>query len=454
MARFTQAWIEKQKPKAARYIVRVPEVSGLYLRVTPKPKGTKTFTVVARSPRGEKKPRWAEVMIEERKGQPRVPVVIGSHTPEQIADAARAAIRRIKSIPITEPVFPAPEPEPASLEKTAEAWIEQDVRARGLRSGAEIERRLRTLVFPSLGRRVFVEIKRRDVAELLDVIVRDNGARTANLVLADLRSLMNWYAKRSDDYSSPIIRGMARPVPEGAKPKQGPVSTAGKRERKFTDDEVRLLWRTFGECGVFGGVMKLAVLSAQRVGKIAPMRWTDVAIDGAWNIPRERREKNSPETLLLPEMARDVIRSQPRIAGPYIFAGRPRKRPKDGEAVDAAELARHFNGFASCKKALDEKLLKALQEKHGKKAELQPWVVHDLRSLARSLMARAGVDDRVAERALGHKVGNRVEQVYNRHTYDREIAEALQALEQQLRRILDPPSKDNVVDLRQPEAVA
>ena len=49
---------------------------------------------------------------------------------------------------------------------------------------------------------------------------------------------------------------------------------------------------------------------------------------------------------------------------------------------------------------------------------------HILRSRkARSLMARAGVPDNIAERVLGHVIAG-VEGVYNRHAYSDEKAEA------------------------------
>jgi integrase len=42
------------------------------------------------------------------------------------------------------------------------------------------------------------------------------------------------------------------------------------------------------------------------------------------------------------------------------------------------------------------------------------WTMHDLRRTARSLLARAGVGDQVAERVLGHAIAG-VQDVYNRH---------------------------------------
>jgi hypothetical protein len=84
------------------------------------------------------------------------------------------------------------------------------VEEKGLRTQAEIERRLRVYVLPEWENLPFRDIKRKQVAELLDKIQDHNGPRQADLVLADLQKMANWYATRNDDYSSPIVKGMKR----------------------------------------------------------------------------------------------------------------------------------------------------------------------------------------------------------------------------------------------------
>ena len=74
------------------------------------------------------------------------------------------------------------------------------------------------------------------------------------------------------------------------------------------------------------------------------------------------------------------------------------------------------------------------------------WVLHDLRRSARSLMARAGVADHIAERTLGHTIRG-VEGVYNRHDDAEEKADVLNKLARLIDTILNP-REDNVVQLR------
>src|SRR6516165_7544366 len=71
---------------------------------------------------------------------------------------------------------------------------------------ADLER----LVLPVLGNRPITLIKRSDVVALLDKIQLDNGPVMADRTLGVMRSIFNWHAARSDDYRSPLVKGMAR----------------------------------------------------------------------------------------------------------------------------------------------------------------------------------------------------------------------------------------------------
>ena len=65
----------------------------------------------------------------------------------------------------------------------------------------------------------------------MDRIEDESGAPMADHVLAALRRVMNWHASRSDDFRSPITRGMAK-----TKPKES------ARERVLSDEELRAVW--------------------------------------------------------------------------------------------------------------------------------------------------------------------------------------------------------------------
>ena len=84
-----------------------------------------------------------------------------------------------------------------------------------------------------------------------------------------------------------------------------------------------------------------------------------------WTIRSERREKGHAGKVKLPELALELIRALSRIDGnPYIFPAVRGRGP--------------LSAFAELKRAIDSKLPE----------NMPPWVLHDLRRTARSLLAR------------------------------------------------------------------
>jgi integrase len=371
------------KPRSKRYTFPDPEMRGHYVRVTPN--GKKSFVAVTLDPHG--KQVWA---------------TLGSAEVLSITEArekARECINRVKD---GQPAFKTPPNKPASVESVAETWLQRHVRAKGLRSEREIARLLRVHVYPAWKDRAFLDIRRSDVTALLDAVQDDHGARQADYVLAILSGICNWFAVRHDNYVPPIVRGMRRQSPQ-----------ARARARILSDDEIRAFWKAAEASGTFGALVRLLLLTAQRLAKVASMRWQDISLDGVWTIPTEPREKGTPGELVLPDVAIQIIRSQTRFAhNPYVFAG-----SGDGP----------FNSFGRSKQALDANLPKGMSH----------WTLHDLRRTARSLMSRTGVRPDIAERVLGHALQG-VEAVYDRHAYKDEKADALRRLAALIEGIVHP----------------
>jgi integrase len=269
-------------------------------------------------------------------------------------------------------------------------FVKRHVEANGLRSEREIKRCLTKYVLARWEHRPFREIRRADVANLLDHIEDNHGARTADYCLAIIRKMCAWFETRDNDYASPVVKGMRR-------------NNGDRRgKRILDDDEIRALWKACDEVGRFGDLLKLALLTAQRKDKVRTIQWSDIK-DDVWTIARSPREKSTAGSLRLPQLALDIINRQPRIQGnPYVFPASYRDGP--------------INSFGRRKAELDAKL-----------PNVTPWVIHDLRRSARSLMSRAGVLPHISERVLGHAIPG-VEGIYDRHAYDAEKAEALAKL--------------------------
>jgi integrase len=260
-------------------------------------------------------------------------------------------------------------------------------------------RTLNKYILPHWRDRSFADIKRSDVAKLLDYIEDNHGPFVADAVLSILGSIATWFASRHDTYVPPFTRGMRR------------VATAARRRsRKLSDSELRNIWQATETAGVYGALVKTLLLTAQRRRKVVTMKWSDIGLDGTWTLPTARREKTNPGSLRLPEQALAVIHSQPRFVGSEYIFGR-------------------FSNFGRAKDRLD------------KASGVGGWTVHDLRRTARSLMSRAGVRPDIAERVLGHTIRG-IEGVYDVFEYESEKADALQRLANLIEGIVNRSAND------------
>jgi integrase len=299
----------------------------------------------------------------------------------------------------------------------AEEYLKRD--GKKLRSKDERKRILAKYLYPKLGDRQIDDIRRVDIVRLLDAIEDHNGPAMADHVLVVLRKLLNWHAARSDDFRSPIVKGMGR---INAKERA--------RSRTLDDRELRAFWQaaeTFP--GAYGFLLRYILLCACRLREASNMTQQELSGD-VWAIPSERHKSKKSFELPLSQAAKNLLSQIPRIAGEDWLFTHNGQRP--------------IGGFSKFKKAFDAKMLAELH-KEDSEAEMKRWVVHDLRRTARSLMSRAGVPPRHAEMALGHVSGG-VEAVYDRHRYFDEKREAFEALSSLIARILNP--QENVVALR------
>jgi integrase len=293
-----------------------------------------------------------------------------------------------------------------------------------LRSGAGRRAAFERLVFPVLGARQIGEIKRSDIIKLLDKIEEERGAPTASLTLAYISKVFNWYAIRTEDFRSPIVRGMRR-------------GEAVKRDRVLTDEELRGFWRASERWEhPFSLMLRFILLTAARRDEAADMRWTEI-IGGTWTIPAARYKTNIDFEMPLSGAALGVLAPIVRIGEPgFVFT----VSGKHG-----------MQGFSKFKAEFDGRMLAELRAGAAERGDdpenvtLERWTIHDLRRTARSLMTRAGVAPDHAERALGHVIAG-VRGVYDRHSYHEEKRAAFDALSVQINRILNPAP--NVVQLR------
>jgi integrase len=386
--------------------------------------GVRSYTVVARGPGGRQ--QW---------------VTVGdvAHTPvKDLRDDGNEIIGRIK-----QGLSPR-EVAPETLRAIADNWW-QRVGCKAITAG-EKRRRIDKYLLAYLGDMPLADIRKAHVTKMLDAIEDRNGARTADMVYVDLAVIARWHAERCDGYVVPFLSMTKR-------------DAAGSRKRTLDDDELRLVWAAAGEGGPFGAIIKVLLTTAQRADKVLGMRWADVDLDtGKWTLPKSDHAaaKGHPASLILPGLALDAVKAQPRHGNrPWVF---PAYRG-DGPIAGTGMLKRDFDAMLP--------------------AGFPGWTLHDLRRTSRTLMARACrpapepndekktaplVPIHIAELVLGHKLQG-VLAVYNQHDHLAEINDALAVLARLIAQVLDDrssaeplqprlPGNGNVVPLRPGDGAA
>jgi integrase len=206
-----------------------------------------------------------------------------------------------------------------------------------------------------------------------------------------------------------------------------------KRERVLADDELAEIWRAAGQTPApYGTIVRFLILTGQRRGEVAGMRWNELSEDLAtWSMPGNRTKNGVAHVVPLSSMARNMLRS----LLPDDEDGAKRTlndRRAAGTLTLPGAVGTEFAGWSKSKSALDKAIIDARAKSAVSGATLTPlapWSVHDLRRTVATGLQRLGVRLEVTEAVLNHISGTRggIAGVYQRHNWAQEKRAALDA---------------------------
>lgn len=277
------------------------------------------------------------------------------------------------------------------VESVCRQFIRLHAQARN-KSWREAERTLERELISVHGQRDIREIKKHDILEAMDAAIDRGSGYQANRILSHVRKLFNWCVERDILDKSPVA---------GLKPPTKEVS----RERALDDNEVAGLLRACrNDLYPFRQYAPMLLATAQRKMEVAQMRWSEIDFEAkAWVIPADRAKNGKQHVVPLSAFALDILNDMPRFV--------------DCDLVFTTTRTTPIGGFS--------RALRRLSKESG----TSDWRWHDLRRTAASGMAKEGVAPHVVEKILNHVSGiiSGVAAVYNRHGYDAEKRDALEA---------------------------
>jgi integrase len=189
--------------------------------------------------------------------------------------------------------------------------------------------------------------------------------------------------------------------------------TPRARERVLSDDEIKKFWSATEKLGPpFGVVLRLCLLTGQRLNEIAGLRWSEL-VGEEIHLPPARTKNHRAHVVPLSSMAREIIAAvKPFPGSPHLFT---------------TIGARPISGWSRTKRRLDALI-----------GDVPAWKIHDLRRTAVTGMARAGANLAVVERAVNHVSGSfgGIVGVYQQHKFRDEVRNALERWADLLARIV------------------
>lgn len=417
--KLTTRGITSLKPRAERYHVFDIETRGLAVRVTPQ--GSKSWVYYYRI------------------GGKLKMLTLGPLSPKLgLAEARRRAIDARANV--NDHVDPATEKAEAKLDARSTVnklvtLYKADPRVTSKRSWTEEARVLDKDVCPAWGDRALKDISRADVRELVNAKLATGKAVMANRLLAHVSHLFNYALDLELVDANPAARFKKVHTPT--------------RERVLAREEWTALWAYVlkgtlpqggtepGWSAIMRDLFAMLLLTGQRLGEVARMRWADVDLGQRWWTLPAAATKNglahrvplAPAavellTRLRPEKDDDVARQVyvfSTIAGANIYDRakkamavlcRTFRPPKKDDPADATGIWRNVRA-------------------------------HDIRRTVATNLGELGVAPHIISAILNHTDGS-ITAVYNRFRYDLEKREALERWAMRLTQVKAPADVTNI----------
>ena len=315
-----------------------------------------------------------------------------------------------------------------TFSQLVDAYIERHAKIKK-RSWERDEAILNKDFVPTLGRRKARNITRRDIVEVLDGIVARGAPIQANRSLEIVRKVFNWALSRDEGLIEfNPCQGIEKPAREN------------QRDRVLSSDELRDLWlglsgtprrKTKDQRMSMSPAIRLALkfqlVTVQRKGEVIGAAWDEIDVEsGSWTIPSNRSKNGLAHKVPLSPLAQSLLKKIRKLdkKSDWLFESPRVSKPITGPAVDHAfRLSLAALGLCNV-------------------------VPHDLRRTGASHMTSIGIPRLVVSKVLNHAETG-VTATYDRHSYDQEKRQALDAWAGRVEAILagESPSAEKVISL-------
>jgi len=269
-----------------------------------------------------------------------------------------------------------------TFQQCADRYI-KDHRA-GWRNGKHVEQwesSLRRFTFPVIGALPVQAIDTALVRKVLDPIWTTKP-ETASRVRGRIESILNW--AKASGYRTGENPARWKGHLDHLLAERTKVSMVEHYAAMPYDQLPGLLVELRAQDGIVARALEFTILTAARVSEAVGARWSEISGD-VWTIPADRMKGSKPHRVPLSRRAMDLLEMLPHN-GDLIFPG-----PKFGRALNINAPRKLLIGMGHSVTV------------HGFRSSFRDWVAD-----------RADFPSDVAEMALAHVVGSKVEAAYRR----------------------------------------
>jgi integrase len=292
-----------------------------------------------------------------------------------------------------------------------------------LKSWEKIEKSLKRVFVPVLGKKKITDINRRDVKAILNEVAL-RAPVMANRLHAYIVAMFAW-AEDQGELEINSLAGMKRPG-----------GTEDPRQRKLSDEEIKTLWKALDAPDLnmtdeIKRAIKLVLVTAQRPGEVIGMHTEE--IDGHWwTIPASRAKNGLAHRVYLTQTALSLLGGTSGKG--YIF------KTAGKEDLPMTELAMNTAIRRHLLWPLKDAKGNPLYNKDGKPATenrlgVDHLTPHDLRRTAATGISNLDFVDEHVDALLNHKKAG-IKRVYILNKYDKEKQMMLEAWERKLTSII------------------
>lgn len=371
--------IRGMKPPDKRTEISDSEVNGLYLRITPT--GHKSF--VYRYRFGDTVKRYTigsypAVSLKKARDRARELSVLVSKGTDPLAEKKKARQK----------------PDSMTVRELTDEFKREYLPKKRPTTQKTYKSRINKIV-DHFGRYSIDEISQRDIKPVLKKIAKKQQVN-ANRVQAIFSMIFSYAVKEGYTKNDPL-KGMEK---IGGKEKA--------REPNYSHEEIRALWDAFDQQDEpLNSLLKILLLTGQRIGETSRMQWKDIDRNNAlWIIPKSQTKGDQTHIVPLSGMAIEVLENVHQLTGKsdYVFVS-PMKKGKP---------LSHFG--ASTKRIRNL-------------TKIERFRIHDLRHIVITGMISIGIDFVHVGKSVAHKGLGKEYVITNRYAHYEYLDEKKQALD-------------------------